>query len=396
VTGLEVVFLGASAVLTVVSWWAQRVKSRPYGGEADPGVPDDAAWSAARTLGLSIPFDRYWPATGRVEGVPIELEVVVESNVRLLQVRVTAPAPSELLLRREDRAAQLASDDLVVGEPRFDEVFRVQATAELTARALLDAATRDALAAAGVLGAGLQEGRFTLHAPMAGWTAAQVAKAARALVRAHHALRTRAAAIKGAPGAALNAIARTDRTAGVRLRALDHLLRAGLAERETLRGRSEDVDVGVRLLAAHALGAEGHPALEKLVRSGSRSVRVRAAGHLAESSQLSPEVAALVEDTFASALDDEELVRAALLGLTRRGSARSVAAVRAVADGHRSAEVRRLAEGVVAAIRARLDLGSAGGVSLAPEVGGDVALVDPAAAERAGEVAISAPSGAGR
>jgi hypothetical protein len=384
------VWLGDVAVVVVagaagiVSWW-MRLRADAMRAESGVGVADDRVWEAGHQLGLSVPFDRYWPATGRVEGVSLEIEVVRRSGdaqaERELVVRLLPTVPTTLRLRREDRADALSTDDLVVGEPRFDTLLRVQAPHELEARALLDGPTRDAVFAAAELGAGLDDGRVGVRADCTNLTAPQILKTVRAAVRAHAALRARLAAVRADPVAALNALARADRAAGVRLRVLDHLVRSGLAERETLRVRAEDVDPGIRLLAAHALGADGHAALEKLARTGSRTIRVRAAAHLAESNQLPPDRQQLVEDTFLAALDDPELVRTALLGLGRRGTARAVLPVRDLAAGERlvgdgapQAEIRRLADGVLASIRARLDASASGGVSLAPELGGDVAI----------------------
>lgn len=380
-TGFDVGLAVALLVVTVAAQWiAGDARPRP----SDPGVPDDTVSAAGRRLGLTQPFDRYWPARGRVEGVTVELEVVKDGDRdRVLRVRLLQTTQAAFTLQREDRASWLDTDELVVGEQRFDDLFRIRSPHELLARAVLDAPSRDAFAAAGALGAAYDGEQWVLVHSLRDWSEAQVVKAVRAVVRAHLTLRSRNAAVQADPRAALNEIARADRTAGVRLRALDHLLRGGGAERVTLTSRCEDVDVVVRLVAAHALGPDGHPTLERLVRTGSRSVRVRAAGHLAESTQLAVELAGLVEDTFLGALDDPELVQVALLGLTRRGTARSVLPLRELSAGSRlvggaapSGEVRRMADGVLQAIRGRLDGTAAGGVSLAQLGSGDVAVVE--------------------
>lgn len=387
-TGVEL----AVSVLFAAALAAWALQRRAGAGGTEETVADQAVWEEVHALGLSVPFDRYWPATGRLEGVALELAVVRRPDGpegpgadRELVIRLLDPIPAPLLLRRGDRSPALPAADLPIGESRFDALLRVQSRDEALARALLDAPTRDALAGAAQLGAGFADERLTLRAPCADWTPAQVSKAVRATLRAHGALRGRLAAVRADPRAALNAVARTDRTAGVRLRCLDLLVRAGAAEVATLRSRAEDVDVSVRLLAAQALGPDGHPSLERLARTGSRTVRVRAAAQLATAATLAPDRAALVEDTFLAALDDPELVRAALLGLARRGTARSVPTLRASLARERRAEIRRLAEDALGAIRSRLDASAAGGMSLAEDPGGDLALAAAAGALAVGE-----------
>jgi hypothetical protein len=388
VTGVEL----AVSVLFAAALAAWALQRRAGAAGTEETVADQAVWEAVHALGLSVPFDRYWPATGRLEGVALELAVVRRPDGpegpgadRELVIRLLDPIPAPLLLRRGDRSPAPPAADLPIGESRFDALLRVQSRDEALARALLDAPTRDALAGAAQLGAGFADERLTLRAPCAEWTPAQVSKAVRATLRAHGALRGRLAAVRADPRAALNAVARTDRTAGVRLRCLDLLVRAGAAEVATLRSRAEDVDVSVRLLAAQALGPDGHPSLERLARTGSRTVRVRAAAQLATAATLAPDRAALVEDTFLAALDDPELVRAALLGLARRGTARSVPTLRASIARERRAEIRRLAEDALGAIRSRLDASAAGGMSLAEDPGGDLALAAAAGALAVGE-----------
>ncbi len=387
-TGVEL----AVSVLFAAALAAWALQRRAGAAGTEETVADQAVWEAVHALGLSVPFDRYWPATGRLEGVALELAVVRRPDGpegpgadRELVIRLLDPIPAPLLLRRGDRSPAPPAADLPIGESRFDALLRVQSRDEALARALLDAPTRDALAGAAQLGAGFADERLTLRAPCAEWTPAQVSKAVRATLRAHGALRGRLAAVRADPRAALNAVARTDRTAGVRLRCLDLLVRAGAAEVATLRSRAEDVDVSVRLLAAQALGPDGHPSLERLARTGSRTVRVRAAAQLATAATLAPDRAALVEDTFLAALDDPELVRAALLGLARRGTARSVPTLRASIARERRAEIRRLAEDALGAIRSRLDASAAGGMSLAEDPGGDLALAAAAGALAVGE-----------
>jgi hypothetical protein len=392
----QVVVVVVTGLGLAVGWWFRKDPTEV--AREQVGTPDDAGWEAVKQLRLSVPNDRYWPATGKVDGIRVELEVSsLSAEVgarRHLAVRLYPTVPASLRLRLES-THWVGGEELVVGETRFDDLFHVSTQNELETRALFDQPTREALAAAGALGADFTDGRWWLRAESTTWSADQIVKAVRALVRAHHALRKRLDVVREAPAAALNRIAAEDRTAGVRLRALEHLLRAGRAERDVLRGRTEDVDVNVRLLAAHALGVDGHAVLERLARTGSRSVRVRAATHLAASNLLAPALATLVEDVFLVALDDPELVKSALLGLTRRGTARAVVPLRELAEGTRrvgdsgpSAEVRRLAEGVLTAVRARLDPSASGAVSL-PErdQGGEVSLAAPGR----GDVAFADP-----
>ncbi|MCA9490717.1 MAG: hypothetical protein KC621_12390, partial [Myxococcales bacterium] len=173
---------------------------------------------------------------------------------------------------------------------------------------------------------------------------------------------------------------------GVRARALDLLVQRGLADRETLLDRCRDVDVNIRLLAARALGPDGAETLAAQMRTGSRTVRVRAASALGESAQLAPELVQEVEDCLTAALPDPELVHVALLGLTRHGTVRSVEPLkRAVAEA-RTAEARSFARQVLEAVRARLDPTASGGLSLVEH---DTGALSEAADPAAGRVALA-------
>ena len=165
-----------------------------------------------------------------------------------------------------------------------------------------------------------------------------------------------------------------DRHAGVRHRALSLLIERGIASRSLLESLTGDLDAGIRYVAARALGADGVHTLRAIVEGGSRTWRVRAATALAAQA-LPVEGAREAEDVLAGALDDPELADAALLGLARIGTVRSIEPLKRVAAEGATADLRRAARDVLAQVRSRLDPARVGALSLADDERGGLSEV---------------------
>ncbi|MCB9686204.1 MAG: hypothetical protein H6738_22870 [Alphaproteobacteria bacterium] len=308
--------------------------------------------------------------SGRIEGVPVEISTEHPRqpdeevpNVGVIRIEASEPLALPVRFCAEGPSTWLGAQDLQFGEQRFDDVVHVRTQDDAVARALLDGPARDAVVAAVEAGLRFEDGVWFVETVAVSWDEDKLTQMLRAVARAQGALAQAAQRVRDVPSG-LRIVARTDRHAGVRARALDLLVQRGIADRDTLLDRCRDVDVNVRLIAARALGPEGADTLAEQMRSGSRTIRVRAASALGESAQLRAELVQEVEDCLMAALPDPELVHLALLGLTRHGTGRSVEALkRAVAEAP-NGEARAFARKVLEAVRARLDPTASGGLSI--------------------------------
>lgn len=331
---------------------------------------------ALKALGLDGRYHGVTPVDGRVDGVRVRIAEIssAEPDERPRDPHVRVVVTDELVLPVRISAEALVpalvrGADTLTGEPRFDERVRVDAADPVPALALLDAETRDLVAAAVADGATYDGRRWALSIADRSWDGARIAQAVRLLARVHRQL-ARASERDGIEGVA--ALAAGDRHAGVRHRALTLLIERGVASRELLRSRTTDVDASIRYVAARALGADGVGTLRTLVRGGSRSWKVRAATALSSLS-LPPDAVRETEEVLVGALDDAELADAALLGLARVGTARCIEALKRVAAEGGTADLRRAARDVLAQVRGRLDPARAGGLSVVDAVGGELA-----------------------
>ncbi len=298
--------------------------------------------------------------------VEARVEVDGEGGLESLTLVVDEPPlPVDVAFEREGIAGLVASD-LEVGESRFDDHVRITGGDPLRLQSLLTPAARDAIAAAVQRGAAFHEGRWRARFPPGHVPDAQaLGRVAKALAVAYAELAT---AIRDDPTEALLRQARSDRTASVRLAALALLLERQLATHDLLVEATRDLDPGVRLAAAEALGFDGRPALLEMARTASRTWRVRAAIALAHP-PLSAEELAAIHDTLTAALDDSELAKQAAATLGRVGEARAIPPLQRAAD---SGPARIEASRALAAVRARLVPGTAGQLSLVEAAGGEL------------------------
>ncbi|MEZ4239114.1 MAG: hypothetical protein R3F59_23770 [Myxococcota bacterium] len=302
-------------------------------------------------------------ARGFVAGLDVEGRAELDGEGQPTRLAVLLPeiAGLELTLRAETLRSQLAGavgyGDLLIGEAAFDHGVHVTAADPAQARAVLDPTVREAVRAAVEAGGEFRGRRWQLL-----WTpgsSGDLGEKIAALAAAHHPM---ARAVRDELLPRLERAARADRSAAVRLLALEARLAQGPADPAFLRACEADVDVGVRLAAALALGDAGRDTVLQLVTAGSRTWRVRAALALGERVQGDPEALHAVEEALLGALADPELGGDAARGLARSGTPRILARLAAAEAG--AADARAVRE-ALAAIRAKVPPEVAGGLSIA-------------------------------
>lgn len=269
----------------------------------------------------------------------------------------------------------LRAPPFITGDERFDAEVHTVATDDLIARAVLDEAGRRAIRKAVATGARFAEHRWQL-----------------ALDGRHDDLAAVIAAIdKGfaatTPPATASDVRRRatasvtlDPDPDVRLAALEVLIRRQLAPPALLKEAERALQPAIRLAAATARGEAGRPTLQKLLRQGSATWRLRAAGALIA---LDPgDDLAAIEDVLLASLGDERFVTTAARHLAEVGTPRVLADLAAAAEGPGKAEIQR----ALAAIRARVDPAMAGALTLADPAGGALSVAQPVGA---GQVSVT-------
>jgi hypothetical protein len=286
------------------------------------------------------------------------------------EVVLWGPGLDGAALRLDARVAERARFGWVTGDPVFDGAVRVQTEAPAQAMSVLEARIREAAAEAVRAGAEFTGQRWEARLSAApSPIGARLLTVARAIGRAHALLADRLAQ----PEATVLDRLHHDRVPGVRRQALALLLAQNGATAARLGPCLTDIDPDVRVTAAERLGA--WPVLVEVVRTGSRSWRVRAATTLARvGASLPAGDAALVREVLERALRDEALASAAAEGLGSIGTTASMPhLVHAARAGPLRA--RAAARRSVQKLRARLG-DSAGGLSLAEGSGGELSVAD--------------------
>lgn len=344
-------FLVGGAV-TAWAWW----QNRPA-----PQLWTKGILEGLEKLGLRPDAFGATSAEGPVEGVELHLAVRWMDHGRELTLRVLEPLTSDLALAPEASAG--SAQDLRVGDPVFDRVVRVTSGDPARALAILDPATRDLVTTAVSNGARLTPDgwvRTWLVTTDAPW-GPEVARTARAVARAHLAI------VRALPRRPIEGTVerlRSDRSPAVRRHALEILGERGLATRKVLEPSLADLDPELRLSVATRL--EAWDVVRELVRTGSRTWRVRAAAQLAaEPGRIPPGAHDELVDVLIAALTDPELATVGADVLARIGGPQVIPALtEAAASGPVAA--REAARTAAAAVRAR-HAHAAGGLALAAD-----------------------------
>ncbi len=226
-----------------------------------------------------------WPVmTGVVQGMSVEVEEFARDRVEFLRVTVGAPrgrgarVPAGLGLERERSSLGfLSREDVIVGDPAFDERVRVRGGAEPALAALGPEARLeilDALDAGNVLrvadGAVVVELQFEGSPTRLAEEITRAARIATSLLVQGEGRGTGSAGRREA----LVRRATEDPEPGVRLRALETLEEIGEMPGhagEVARRLLADPHPEVRLRAAATLGEEGFETLAAVVREPSRT-----------------------------------------------------------------------------------------------------------------------------
>ena len=393
-------------------------------------------WHAAR-----VPFaGRGAGVSGAFRGFRVRTDEFVGRKRRCVRVTVdgvgtnAGSVPVRLELDRERTSiGMIGGEDVVVGDPRFDERVRVRG-GEAVALAALGREARSALLTAIIAGDEIRVRAGMVIAELEFNSRPDPTQLIAVTRRAVRVARHLVVSANGIP-AALAERALKDPLPGVRLQALEALARLegeGALARRVARGLLSDKDPEVRLRAAVAAGREGFDTLVALVRArsgrgrsrgprrwgsglaealdrsreGNEGRRARALDHLvarypaawvrpllhgAVKSGPGPlrvaalrGVARIGDASFQSEVlrlldHPTDAVRdAAVAALGAVGTVAAVPALRALAARSGSLEfpVRRAVDTAVAAIQSRISGAAAGQVSLADTapVGGEVSL----------------------
>lgn len=300
---------------------------------------------------------------GEVDGVFIEATVTMEDTGRAVRTisRVSAGAnlPGDVQLAAEGLLSNLLGSDIEIGDARFDRAVNVRGHPG-AALALLDPVTRALVAKVVHEGWTFREGAWTFHLnARMGAELEPIARQGVALIKA-----MRRAATVIAPR--LVGRVRSDPEPGVRLRALEYLVRrhAGARAEAAARSALGDADPHVRFAAARHLGDV--PVLIALSARTDLPATLRREVATALARTPSPSAEAALVTMLADS--DQDVAIAAARALGRVATVSAVAALVPLRD--RSGPVCAAAREAILAIQARAGALEAGALALAAAGGG--------------------------
>lgn len=327
--------------------------ARDVGGEVVQG-----GWATPRVEaqvdGLALVVDSYTVSTGK-------------SSATYTRVRVSGGQPAGLKLSSEGFMASIGKtitgDNVVVGDPSFDDSVFVRGVPRSQALAWASAEARTAIRHAIAQGAKLDGQEWTLSVGGLITDEARLLSLVHAVLGAARHLSTAPPVLDG-----LRARLESDPHPGVRLAALDELITARGINARGLEALVAGDDPGLAVVAASVLGERGRAPLRELL-----AVEAVARDAAVALSQLSPGPERPELEGFLL----EHLDRDWLDGIDALGRVASVAAVAALKPltGVTAGEAGRRAREAIRAIQSRVE-GGAGTLALAEDKGGALSEAD--------------------